>query len=61
VETSSINTELIINASLRNENRTSLRGLIRKITRRVLKDDDESDQNRRIQVGSFAIPVSNKK
>jgi hypothetical protein len=60
-ESPSINTELIINASLKSENRISLRGLVRRITRRVLKEDDESDQNRRIQVASFAIPVSNKK
>jgi hypothetical protein len=55
-----INTDILIQASNRNENHSVLRGLMRKITRRVFKEKSISDQQKTIQLSNFVIPVSNK-
>ena len=56
----SINTDVLIQASNRNDDHSVLRGLMRKITRRVFKEKSISDQQKTIQVSNFVIPVSNK-
>lgn len=56
----SINTDLLIQASNRNEDHSVLRGLMRKITRRVFKEKSISEKQKTIQVSNFVIPVSNK-
>lgn len=55
-----INTDILIQASNRNENHPLLRGLMRKISRRVFKEKSISDQQKTIQLSNFVIPVSNK-
>lgn len=56
----SINTDVLIQASNRNDDHSVIRGLMRKITRRVFKEKSISDQQKTIQVSNFVIPVSNK-
>lgn len=56
----SINTDVLIQASNRNDDHSLIRGLMRKITRRVFKEKSISDQQKTIQVSNFVIPVSNK-
>jgi hypothetical protein len=56
-----INTEMIIEASVKDKEKGRLRGLVRKLTRQIFKEDETSNQEKVIQVASFVIPVSNKK
>ena len=55
-----INTDILIEASNRNEDRTALRGLVRKITRRIFKEKASDKQQQGIEISNFVIPVSNK-
>ena len=56
-----INTAMIIEASAKTKEQGRLRGLVRKLSRQIFKDKETDNQEKYIQVASFAIPVSNKK
>ncbi len=55
-----INTAMIIEASAKSTEQGRLRGLVRKLSRQLFKEKETSNQEKYIQVASFAIPVSNK-
>lgn len=55
-----INTAMIIEASAKTKEQGRLRGLVRKLSRQIFKDKETDNQEKYIQVASFAIPVSNK-
>lgn len=55
-----INTAMIIEASTKSTEQGRLRGLVRKLSRQLFKEKETSNQEKYIQVASFAIPVSNK-
>ena len=55
-----INTAMIIEASTKAKEQGRLRGLVRKLSRQLFKEKETSNQEKYIQVASFAIPVSNK-
>ncbi len=52
-----LNTEVFIQAALKDEKSTPFRGLIRKISRRVFHDGEDDDAHRHIRVAVFTIPV----
>ena len=56
-----INTAMIIEASAKTKEQGRLRGLVRKLSRQLFREKETNDQEKYIQVASFAIPVSNKK
>ena len=56
-----INTEMLTEAMNKNENPSRIRGLVRKIGRRLFKDNEEELPRKYIHVSSFVIPVSTKK
>ena len=55
-----INTAMIIEASAKTKEQGRLRGLVRKLSRQLFREKETNDQEKYIQVASFAIPVSNK-
>lgn len=55
-----INTAMIIEASAKSTEQGRLRGLVRKLSRQLFKEKETNNQEKYIQVASFAIPVSNK-
>lgn len=54
-----INTDVLMEASNRSNERKPLRGLLRNITRRIFKEKTQEPVEG-IQISSFVIPVSNK-
>ena len=56
-----INAAVIIEASTKTKEQGRLRGLVRKLSRQLFREKETDDQEKYIQVVSFAIPVSNKK
>jgi anti-sigma factor RsiW len=56
-----INAAMIIEASTKTKEQGRLRGLVRKLSRQLFREKETNDQEKYIQVASFAIPVSNKK
>ena len=55
-----INTAMIIEASAKTKEQGRMRGLVRKLSRQLFREKETNDQEKYIQVASFAIPVSNK-
>ena len=55
-----INAAMIIEASTKTKEQGRLRGLVRKLSRQLFREKETNDQEKYIQVASFAIPVSNK-
>lgn len=55
-----LNPEVFIQAALKEERNTPFRGLIRKLSRHVLNDRDEEEDQRLIRVAVFTIPVQKK-
>jgi hypothetical protein len=55
-----INTAMIIEDSAKTKEQGRMRGLVRKLSRQLFREKETNDQEKYIQVASFAIPVSNK-
>jgi hypothetical protein len=56
-----INAAMIIEASNRKDEHSKLRGIARKITRQLFRQEEQPEATHYIQVASFNIPVANKK
>jgi hypothetical protein len=56
-----INAAMIIEASNRKDEHSKLRGIARKITRQLFRQEEQPEGTHYIQVASFNIPVANKK